>query len=285
MSDRPAGEKLQKILARQGLGSRRSLEQSISEGRVKVNGQVAKLGDRASDSDRIEFDGKVVRLEQAPTRVILYNKPEGQVCSRSDEKGRQTVFSSLPRLTNQRWINVGRLDINTSGLLLFTTDGELANKLMHPSSNIDREYMVRIYGDVSDDQVNQLLAGVELDDGMARFTDIVESENDDGVNRWFTVCLMEGRNREVRRLWESQGAQVNRLKRVRYGPIFMPSYVRSGQWVDLTEQEIKTLYRTCDMKTPSLSVKSIDEQKRIKRQELRLRAKNKASIKSKIYRS
>ena len=275
-NETPTGEKLQKILARQGLGSRRSLEQSIAEGLVKVNGNTAKLGDRASESDRIEFDGKIVRFQQSDVRVILYNKPEGQVCSRSDEKGRKTVFANLPRLHNQRWINVGRLDINTSGLLLFTTDGELANKLMHPSSNIDREYMVRVYGEVTGEHIAQLQKGVELDDGFAKFTDIVESENDDGVNRWFTVCLTEGRNREVRRLWESQGVQVNRLKRVRYGPIFMPSYVRTGQWIDLTEGEIKSLYKSCDIKTPQLSIKSAEEKKRVKRQELRLRSSRKS---------
>ncbi|MCL4157824.1 UNVERIFIED_CONTAM: hypothetical protein GTU68_021634, partial [Idotea baltica] len=188
------------------MGSRRALEKVIDEGRVKVNGAVANLGDRANESDKIEVDGETVTFEKASIRVILYNKPEGQVCTRKDEKGRPTVFLTLPKLTNQRWINIGRLDINTSGLLLFTNDGELANKLMHPSSNIDREYLVRVHGKVDQENLTALKKGVELEDGLAKFSDIVESENSkEGLNRWFTVCLMEGRNREVRRLWESQG--------------------------------------------------------------------------------
>ena len=276
MSKDPAGEKLQKILARQGIGSRRAMEKVIEEGRVKVNGSVASLGDRATESDRVEVDDRTIKFEPSPVRVILYNKPEGQVCTRSDEKGRPTVFQNLPRLSNQRWINVGRLDINTSGLLLFTNDGALANKLMHPSSNIDREYMVRVHGEVTDKNLVALRKGVELEDGMAKFSDIVENENNnESLNRWFTVCLMEGRNREVRRLWESQGVQVNRLKRVRFGPIFMPSYVRSGQWVDLEEGDLKALYKSCGLKTPNFSIKSVEGNARVKRQEKRLRARGK----------
>ena len=273
MSQSPTGEKLQKILARQGVGSRRSAEKIIEEGRVQVNGKPATLGDRAQEDDRIELDGKPIKVEPLPARVLLYNKPEGQVCTRKDEKGRPTVFSSLPNLHNQRWVNVGRLDINTSGLLLFTSDGELANKLMHPSSQIDREYLVRVFGEVNDEHLANLKKGVELEDGPARFTDIVENDSEEGLNRWFTVCLMEGRNREVRRLWESQGVKVNRLKRVRYGPIFMPSYLRSGQWVDLSLDEVRTLYKTCRLPVPKLAIKSVNDQERARRQEKRLRAR------------
>lgn len=273
MANAPVGEKLQKILAQRGLGSRRSLEKVIQEGRVTVNGKVAKLGDRAVEEDRIELDGKVVAEANSAVRVILYNKPEGQVSTRKDEKDRNTIFSNLPRLANQRWINVGRLDINTTGLILFTTDGELANRLMHPSSNVDREYLVRVFGQVEESHINAMLKGVELEDGTAKFTDVVEGDNDKGLNKWYTVCLMEGKNREVRRLWESQGLQVNRLKRVRYGPIFLPSFVRPGQWVDLKEEEIKQLYKRCDLPVPKIAINLPKDRQRATRQENKLRAR------------
>jgi 23S rRNA pseudouridine2605 synthase len=174
--------------------------------------------------------------------VILYNKPEGEICSRVDPDGRPTVYDNLPPIRGERWISVGRLDFNTSGLLLFTNDGEFANKLMHPSSVIDREYLVRIQGEVDDDMKKALKEGVLLDDGVARFTDIVDGAGE-GRNRWFYCVVMEGRNREVRRLWESQGVKVSRLKRVRYANIFIPSHVRVGQWTELAEQEIRDLSR------------------------------------------
>lgn len=235
-------EKLQKVLARAGQGSRREMESRIREGRVLVNGEVAALGDRVSLSDTIELDGYPVKVTPAgdSRRVIIYNKPEGEVCTRKDPEGRPTVFDRLPKLRDGRWIAVGRLDINTSGLLLFTTDGELANRLMHPSTEIDREYMVRVMGDVSDENLNALKKGVILDDGIAKFTDIVDGGGE-GINRWFYVCLMEGRNREVRRLWESQGVKVNRLKRVRFGPVFLPSKAKVGRWVEMEEEEVSEL--------------------------------------------
>ncbi len=240
----PEGEKLQKVLARAGLGSRREMERAIDQGRVTVNGRPAKLGDRVNASeDRIEFDKKRLQLSASTEnsiKVLLYNKPEGEICSRSDPEGRPTVFDRLPRLKNERWISVGRLDFNTSGLLLFTTDGELANRLMHPSSTIDREYLVRIQGDVDDDMKMRLQEGILLDDGLAKFTDIVDGAGS-GRNRWFYCVVMEGRNREVRRLWESQGVKVSRLKRVRFGNIFIPSHVRVGQWTELNPKEIKEL--------------------------------------------
>lgn len=239
----PKNEKLQKVLARAGIGSRREMERVIQQGRVLVNGERATLGDRVDLGDRIEVDRKRIRLtakEESNVKVLLYNKPEGEICTRSDPEGRPTVFDHLPQLNGERWIAVGRLDFNTSGLLLFTTDGELANSLMHPSSKIDREYLVRIQGKVDDDMKARLVEGIALEDGTARFTDIVDGAGS-GQNHWFYCVVMEGRNREVRRLWESQGVKVSRLKRVRFGNIFIPSHVRVGQWTDLNVKEIKDL--------------------------------------------
>jgi len=215
------GERVQKVLAQMGVGSRREMERAISQGSITINGKLASLGDRIVPTDRVELNGKRILLpnrENKRIRVLLYNKPEGEICSRSDPEGRRTVFEGLPRLQGERWIAVGRLDFNTSGLLLFTTDGELANALMHPSSVIDREYLARIQGEVDEDMKKRLMQGVELDDGVAKFTHIVDGEGK-GTNRWYYCVVMEGRNREVRRLWESQGVKVNRLKRVRYGNV------------------------------------------------------------------
>jgi len=237
------GEKLQKVLARAGMGSRREMERWIEAGRVAINGRTASLGDRVDGKDRITVDGRPLEpLPAEKTRCILYHKPTGEVCSRKDPEGRRTVFERLPKLKSGRWISIGRLDFNTSGLLLFTTDGELANALMHPSSNIEREYMVRVMGKVEMEMLHRMVEGVMLEDGMARFTDITDAGGE-GINHWFYVVIMEGRNREVRRLWESQGLTVSRLKRVRYGEVFIPSRVKQGQWVELTNPEIKSLYR------------------------------------------
>jgi 23S rRNA pseudouridine2605 synthase len=237
------GEKLQKVLARTGLGSRREMERWIEAGRVLVNGKIAHLGDRVDVRDQLAIDGRAIEFAPAQeARCILYHKPPAEVCSRKDPEGRRTVFERLPKLKSGRWISIGRLDFNTSGLLLFTTDGELANALMHPSSNIEREYMVRVMGDVQEDMLRRMLEGVMLEDGMARFTDIQEIGGE-GINRWFCVVLMEGRNREVRRLWESQGLTVSRLKRVRYGEVFIPPKVKQGQWMELESAEVKSLYR------------------------------------------
>ncbi|WP_185236216.1 23S rRNA pseudouridine(2605) synthase RluB [Teredinibacter franksiae] len=269
----PEGEKLQKVLARAGLGSRREMERSISLGKALVNGVVAKLGDRVSDTDSIEFGGKRIRTgpqARERIRVILYNKPEGQICSRSDPEGRPTVYDSLPKIANNRWISVGRLDFNTSGLLLFTNDGELANKLMHPSSNIDREYLVRIQGDVDNDMLQRLRDGVLLDDGIARFSDIKEGSKESS-NQWFYCVVMEGRNREVRRLWESQEMRVSRLKRVRYGNIFIPSHVRSGQWLELHEKEVNELCATAGIDGPPKPKYSVELRKSRERHQRRLR--------------
>jgi 23S rRNA pseudouridine2605 synthase len=246
MTDNPPSEKLQKVLAAKGLGSRRELERWISAGRVTVNGKPARLGDRVTDKDRIQVDGKNVSTKKVSHRFLLYNKPEGEICSRDDPEGRRTVFDKLPKLKNQLWISVGRLDYNTTGLLLFTTDGELANRLMHPSASIEREYAVRVLGDVAEEALQNMLEGVLLEDGIYRFTDIQRGQNadedSDSANQWFYVVLMEGKNREVRRLWESQGCTVSRLKRVRFGSFFIPSAVRAGQFVDLKPKDVRELY-------------------------------------------
>lgn len=238
-------EKLQKVLARAGFGSRREIETWIAKGRIKVNGKTAVVGDRVTDDDKIIVDGKKLAPQKKireDRRVILYNKPESEVSTRSDPEGRRTVFDKLPPLKHGRWVSVGRLDLNTSGLLLFTTDGELANKLMHPSSQIEREYAVRILGDVTPQMVEEMHKGVIIEDHLCRFTDI-QHYGGEGVNQWYHVVLMEGRNREVRKLWESQGVKVSRLKRVRFGPLFIPSSVVKGRFNELGKTEIEKLLK------------------------------------------
>ncbi|MCE0732650.1 23S rRNA pseudouridine(2605) synthase RluB [Halomonas sp. G15] len=257
-------EKLQKVLARAGLGSRREMETAIAAGRVQVNGQVATLGDRIETRDKVLFDSRPVTLraaEEVPRRVIMYNKPEGELCTRKDPEGRRTVFDRLPRLKGERWIAIGRLDINTSGLLLFTTDGELANRLMHPSTQVEREYAVRVMGEVTKEQVVAMVEGVMLDDGPARFTDVQEFGGE-GINTWFHVVIMEGRNREVRRLWESQGLTVSRLKRVRYGNIFLDKRAKAGEWVELTQEEVDDLAELAELPTRKVPELTPDEKNR-----------------------
>lgn len=268
MSNPVPGEKLQKLLAQAGVGSRREMEKVIAAGRVTVNGKVATLGDRASASDKVALDGKRVMLVEEHTagRVLIYNKPEGEICSHNDPEGRPSVFDRLPKITGARWISVGRLDFNTSGLLLFTTDGAMANALMHPSSQIDREYLCRILGNVDEAMLQRLLDGVLLDDGVARFTDIVDGGGE-GANHWYYVALMEGRNREVRRLWESQEVQVSRLKRVRYGSVFLPSNLRQGQWQEMTTQEVEALYVMAGLPAPKPASVMPKERQRIERQQ------------------
>jgi 23S rRNA pseudouridine2605 synthase len=235
-------EKLQKVLAESGIGSRREMERWIDAGRVRVNGKPAKIGDRVERDDRITVDGRALRRPSAAlaTRIVAYHKPAGEVCTRSDEEGRPTVFASLPGLPSGRWLGVGRLDLMTTGLLLFTNNGELANRLMHPSRGIEREYAVRVMGEVDASAMERLQRGVELDDGPAHF-DKVEEAGGTGANRWYHVTLREGRNREVRRLWESQGLLVSRLHRVRYGPVRLERGLKLGTFRELTAAEVNAV--------------------------------------------
>ncbi|MGY2169351.1 23S rRNA pseudouridine(2605) synthase RluB [Pseudomonas gingeri] len=271
----PAGEKLQKVLARIGVGSRRDVEGWISKGRIKVNGKDATLGQRVDLHDAITIDGKVIKREEAAEsvrRVIMYNKPDGEICTRDDPEGRPTVFDKLPRPKEGRWINIGRLDINTTGLLMFTTDGELANRLMHPSYEMDREYAVRVRGEVDDEMIERLKAGVVLEDGPAKFTDIQQAPGGEGFNHWYHCVVMEGRNREVRRLWESQGLVVSRLKRVRFGPVFLNSDLPMGRWREMTQYEVDILSAEVGLTPvamPQLNAKSKDKLERMQRKSSR----------------
>jgi 23S rRNA pseudouridine2605 synthase len=237
-------EKLQKILAEAGMGSRREMEKLIEGGQVRLNGQVAKLGDRAAPLDRISVNNRLLTRTHVNTRlrVLLYNKPDNQICTSKDEEGRETVFKSLPLIRNGRWIMVGRLDLNTSGVLLFTNNGELANRLMHPKYAIEREYAVRVLGKVDDAMLRRLKTGVMLEDGEAKF-DSIHFSGGEGANSWYHVTLHEGKNKEVRRLWESQGVTVSRLNRVRYGDLTLPPYLKMGRWEELEGEALKHLLR------------------------------------------
>ena len=235
-------ERLHKLLANSGIGSRREMEALIAAGRIHVNGEPAHLGQTVSPGDRIKVNGKLVQLrfsDRLP-RIILYHKPEGEIVSRNDPEHRPNVFTSLPRMSVGRWVAVGRLDFNTSGLLLLSTSGDLANRLMHPRYQLVREYAVRILGDLPDDARQRLLDGVELDDGLAKFASFQEAGGE-GANRWFRVSLFEGRNREVRRMFEAVGVVVSRLIRVRYGPFVLPPSLKRGQVYELTEADVKKL--------------------------------------------
>lgn len=232
-------QRLQKVLAQRGLGSRREIERWIEAGKVLVNGEPALLGTKVSASDQISIDGHKVQSAVNRQRVILYNKPIGEVCTRSDPEGRITVFEHLPELFGQRWINVGRLDINSAGLILFTTDGDLANKLMHPKANIEREYAVRVLGRVTDNILQTLTEGVTLDDGtFAKFIS-ANFVGGKGANLWYHVTLNRGLNREVRRIWESQGLQVSRLIRIRYGDFKLPKDLAEGRYIDLDYDHVR----------------------------------------------
>ena len=246
-----ATEKLQKVLARAGIGSRRKIEKWIASGSVSVNGKVARLGTRVCGDETIHVDGKAISTQAqavAKVKILLYHKPEGEICSQVDPRERSTVFDRLPQLKQGRWIVVGRLDINTSGLLLFTNNGELAHRLMHPSYAIEREYAVRVKGNVDKAILQRLRKGVQLDDGMARFNTI-NAIGGTGVNHWYQVVLQEGRNREVRRLWGSQNLIVSRLVRTRFANISLPRDLRRGQFVYLDSEAIKILQRMVILKS------------------------------------
>ena len=269
-------EKLQKFLANRGYGSRRQVEQWISDGRVRLNNSVAKIGDRVSINDSIFLDNKKVRSrELVETHIIVYNKPEGLVSTTKDTRGRPLVFDNLPPLKRGKWISVGRLDINTSGLMLFTTNGELANRLMHPKYSIDRKYLVRVYGKVEKKNIEALKKGILIGDEYSRFKSI-EFKNEvlkDQVrlNNWFQVTLGSGKNREVRSLWESQGFEVSRLKIISYGPVILPSFVRPGNYSYLSEKEVAQLANLVNL---NIALRNdLTLQKKSQRNERRLRSK------------
>ena len=233
--------RLQKFLAQAGFGSRRSCEQFIKEKRVFVNGKVAVLGTKVSENDEVIFDDSRVLLKTADLKVIMLNKPRGVLSSKKDDKKIKLIFDFLPKVYNEPdWIAVGRLDVNTSGLMLFTNDGTFANQLMHPSFEIDREYLVRARGNFNEQKRKNMLSGVEIENDIYKFSDIVPGEKQSS-NQWFTVCMLTGKNREVRKLFESQDLEVSRLKRVRIGPIFLPSTLGEGSCINLTEAQIKEL--------------------------------------------
>ena len=236
-------QRIHKVLADHGHGSRRGIEQLIKKNKVEVNGKIAKIGQLVSEKDSFKIEGKNIVLSRKGNkdiRILMYNKKVGEVSTRHDPENRPTVFDNLPRLNSERWVSVGRLDVNTSGLLLFTNKGELANKLMHPSSVIEREYVARIHGLVTEKILQKLINGVKLEDGLARFTDVQEGKKGK-TNQWFAMVIMEGRTREVRRLWESQNLQVSRLKRVRYGDLFLPANLKQGSYKELSKSEVKVI--------------------------------------------
>ncbi|MBP2166866.1 23S rRNA pseudouridine2605 synthase [Erwinia toletana] len=259
-------EKLQKVLARAGHGSRREIETMISAGRVSVEGKLATLGDRVEldKALKIRIDGHVVSINESATevcRVLAYYKPEGELCTRNDPEGRPTVFDRLPKLRGARWIAVGRLDVNTCGLLLFTTDGELANRLMHPSQEVEREYAVRVFGEVDEDKIRLLSRGVQLEDGPAAFKTI-KFGGGEGINQWYNVTLTEGRNREVRRLWEAVGVQVSRLIRVRYGDINLPKGLPRGGWTELELQPTNYLRELVGLPPETVTKVAVEKDRR-----------------------
>ena len=276
-------EKLQKILARSGHGSRREMEGYLQEGRISIDGVKAKLGDRidANSTAKIRLDGRILSIREAQKdvcRVLAYYKPEGELCTRSDPQGRPTVFQRLPRLNSARWIAVGRLDVNTSGLLLFTTDGELANRLMHPSREVEREYAVRVFGEIDDAKIRQLTRGVQLEDGPASFRS-VSYRGGEGINQWYNVSLTEGRNREVRRMWEAVGVQVSRLIRVRYGDIDLPKGLPRGGWVELGLNQINYLRQLVELNDETVTKVAVEkDQRRIKANQIRRAVKRHTKI-------
>ena len=234
-------ERLQKFLAKSGIGSRRHCEELIKSKKIKVNGQIALIGSSVNKNDEVEYDGNIISFAESETRLLMLNKPEGVLSSNKKEKNIPIVFDFLPEgKSKTRWISIGRLDINSSGLMLFTNDGTFANYCMHPSSSIDREYLVRARGDFTKEKKEKMLSGIKIDNDIYRFTDIVEGEKQSS-NQWFSVCLMSGKNREVRKIFNAVGLEISRLKRTRFGPIFLPSSLKKGGYIELSGKEIDSI--------------------------------------------
>ena len=234
-------ERLQKFLAKSGIGSRRYCEELIKSKKIKVNGQIALIGASVNKNDEVEYDGNIISFTESEIKLLMLNKPEGVLSSNKKEKNIPIVFDFLPEgKSKTRWISIGRLDINSSGLMLFTNDGTFANYCMHPSSSIDREYLVRARGDFTKEKKDKMLSGIKIDDDIYRFTDIVEGEKQSS-NQWFSVCLMSGKNREVRKIFNAVGLEISRLKRTRFGPIFLPSSLKKGGYLELSSKEIDSI--------------------------------------------
>ena len=234
-------ERLQKFLAKSGIGSRRYCEELIKSKKIKVNGQIALIGSSVNKNDEVEYDGNIISFTESEIRLLMLNKPEGVLSSNKKEKNISIVFDFLPEGKSKiRWISIGRLDINSSGLMLFTNDGTFANYCMHPSSSIDREYLVRARGDFTKEKKEKMLSGIKIDNDIYRFTDIVEGEKQSS-NQWFSVCLMSGKNREVRKIFNAVGLEISRLKRTRFGPIFLPSSLKKGDYIELSSKEIDSI--------------------------------------------
>ena len=253
-------ERLQKVMAQSGHGSRRNIEILIAQGHITINGQVAKLGDSVGPGDKVKLDGNVIRLRfgEAMPRVLMYHKPEGEIVTRDDPEGRATVFEKLPKVNGGRWVSVGRLDLNTGGLLLFTTNGELANRMMHPRFEVEREYAVRLLGELTDEQQQKLLAGVDIEGESCKF-DSIEDRGGEGANHWYHVVLREGKNREVRKMCEAVGLTVSRLMRVRFGPVEMPSFLKRGQMKEMEETQVQELMNFAGMHEPEEGAKAASE--------------------------
>jgi 23S rRNA pseudouridine2605 synthase len=255
-------ERIQKYLAHQGTGSRRQIDAMLQQGRISVNGKTAKPGDQIDGREKIAIDGKLIRLRkfELKPKILMYHKPLGEICTRSDPESREDVFKNLPKLQQGRWVSIGRLDINTSGLLMFCSDGELANRLMHPSFEVEREYAVRVHGEVSSDMLKQLTEGVELEDGPAKFDQVIDAGGS-GSNHWYHVVIKEGRNREVRRLWQAAGVEVSRLVRVRYDLFQLPKWLKPGKHRFLEEDAVKRVYQRLGLIEKSVDSKKLPSSK------------------------